>query len=554
MLIDCLNEFNSEDYIELIFREGALSRRGFLGVEEYCIIPINEKWSLVSVPVRSIPEATFEAINYSAFPMLYGLADLGAVNASGVTAVREQPVLGLYGTGTYIAIIDTGINWRHEAFIKADNTTRIKIMWDQESNTVYTEEDINAALAGETSEIPQDEIGHGTFMAGIASGNINRNADFSGVAPLANLIVVKLKQAKRYLRDFYFIKDGAIAYSETDLMLATQFVIDYAEQNELPVSMCVGVGSALGSHAGTSPFCDLISDEAEKTGRCITIAAGNEGVERLHFEGRISDENTLERVEINVGAGESGFSCELWSNAPEIYTIEIISPTGQIINRLPARTDISTRLNFIFENTTIYIYYKQNEARSGKNLVVIRFKNPAAGIWTLNVYGRNIVRGEYDIWMSNREFISDDTYFLQPAPQTTITEPGNTMGCITVAAYDSVNNNLYIKNGRGYTSMGVVKPDFCAPGVNIIGPSSLGTNTYEVRSGTSVAAAFYTGMAALIQEFGTVRNNIPYLQTNDIKNITITGCVRLDGIQYPSPLWGYGVVNLYNSIENLRRE
>ena len=102
--------------------------------------------------------------------------------------------------------------------------------------------------------------------------------------------------------------------------------------------------------------------------------------------------------------------------------------------------------------------------------------------------------------------------------------------------------------------MGVVKPDFCAPGVNIIGPSSLGTNTYEVRSGTSVAAAFYTGMAALIQEFGTVRNNIPYLQTNDIKNITITGCVRLDGIQYPSPLWGYGVVNLYNSIENLRRE
>lgn len=554
MIVECLNEFKSEEYIELIFREGALSRRGFRGVEEYCIIPINEKWSLVSVPVRSIPEATFEAVNYSAFPMLYGLADLGAVNASGVTAVREQPVLGLYGSGTNIAIIDTGINWRHEAFIKSDNTTRIKIMWDQETNTVYTESDINAALAGGEIDIPQDEIGHGTFMAGIAAGNINRGADFSGVAPFANLIIVKLKPAKRYLRDFYSVKAGAVAYSETDLMLATQFVMDYAEQNELTVSLCVGVGSALGSHAGTSPLCDLLSDESEKTGRCITIAAGNEGVERLHFRGRVSDENASERVEINVGAGEKGFSCELWSNAPEIYTIEIISPTGQIINRLPARTDVSTRLNFIFENTTIYIYYKQNESRSGKNLVTIRFKNPAAGIWTLNVYGRNIVFGEYDIWMMNREFMTNDTYFLQPAPETTITEPGNTMECITVAAYDDVNKNLYLKNGRGYTSIGVVKPDFCAPGVNITGPSSFGTNTYEVRSGTSVAAGFYAGMAALIQEFGILRNNIPYLQTSDIKNITIAGCVRMDGIVYPSPLWGYGVVNLYNSIENLRRE
>lgn len=525
-----------------------------MGVEEYCIIPINEKWSLVSVPVRSIPEATFEALNYSVFPMLYGLADLGAVNVSGVTAIREQPVLGLFGSGTNIAIIDTGINWRHEAFIKTDNTTKIKIMWDQETNAVYTEADINAALAGEEIDIPQDELGHGTFMAGIAAGNVNRDADFSGVAPLANLIIVKLKPAKRYLREFYSVKDGAMAYSETDLMLAVQFVMDYVEKNELTVSLCMGLGSALGSHAGTSPLCDLLSDEAEKTGRCITIAAGNEGVERLHFRGRISDENSSERVEINVGNGEKGFSCELWSSAPEIYTIEIISPTGQIINRLPARTEVSTRLNFIFENTTIYIYYKQNESRSGKNLVTIRFKNPAAGIWTLDVYGRNIVFGEYDIWMMNREFMNSDTYFLQPAPETTITEPGNTMECITVAAYDDVNRNLYLKNGRGYTSIGVVKPDFCAPGVNITGPSFLGTNTYEVRSGTSVAAGFYAGMAALIQEFGIHRNNIPYLQTNDIKNITIAGCVRMDGIEYPSPLWGYGVVNLYNSIENLRKE
>ncbi len=554
MIINCSNEFNSEDYIELIFREGALSRKGLLGVEEYCIISVNEKWSIVSVPVKIIPGSTFGILNYSAFPMLYGLADLGAVNASGIAAVREQPVLGLYGSQTNVAIIDTGINWRHEAFINSDNTTRIKILWDQESNTVYTKEDINAALAGENINIPGDDIGHGTFMAGIAGGNINRKEGFSGAAPLSGIIVVRLKQAKKYLKDFYSIKEGAVAYSETDLMLAVKFVTEYAEQNSLPVSICVGIGSALGSHAGTSPLCDLLADEAEKTGRCITIASGNEGVERLHFKGHISDEAVPERVEINIGNTERGFNCELWSNAPEVYTIEIISPTGQIINRVPARTGTTTRLNFIFENTTIYIYYRQNEARSGKNLVVIRFKNPAAGIWTLNIYGRNIVSGEYDIWMMNREFLTEDTYFLRPSPETTITEPGNTMQCITVSAYDSVSKNLYLNNGRGYASTGAVKPDFCAPGVNLIAPSAFGTDSYEVRSGTSVAAAFYTGMAALIQEFGLVRNNIPYLRTSDIKNITIAGCTRQDGIKYPSPLWGYGIVNIYNSIENLRNE
>ncbi len=554
MIINCSKEYASEDYIELIFREGALSRRGFSGVEEYCIIPVNQKWSLVSVPIKIIPSATFDVINYSAFPMLYGLSDMGAVSAAGVAAVREQPVLGLYGSQTNIAIIDTGINWRHEAFINADNTTRIKILWDQESNTVFTEQDINAALSGKDIYIPGDDIGHGTFMAGIAAGNTNRRENFSGVAPFAGIIVVRLKQAKKYLKDFYSINEVTPAYSETDLMLAVNFVTEYVEQNRITVSLCVGVGSSLGSHAGTSPLCDMLADEAERTGRCITIASGNEGVERLHFKGHISDEAVPERVEINVGNKEAGFNCELWSDAPEVYTIEIISPTGQIINRVPSRTQTTTRLNFIFENTTIYIYYRQNEARSGKNLVVMRFKNPAAGIWTLNIYGRNIVFGEYDIWMMNREFLTADTYFLRPAPETTITEPGNTMQCITVSAYDSVNKNLYLNNGRGYTSTGVVKPDFCAPGVNLTGPSAFGTNTYEVRSGTSVAAAFYTGMAALIQEFGLVRNTIPYLQTNAIKNITISGCTRTDGIDYPSPLWGYGTVNIYNSIENLRNE
>lgn len=99
------------------------------------------------------------------------------MNAAGITAVRQQPVLELYGSGTYIAIIDTGINWRHEAFLNSDGSSRIEVMWDQQTNRIYYNRDINEALA-DGGDIPGDDIGHGTYMAGVAAGNINRQSGF----------------------------------------------------------------------------------------------------------------------------------------------------------------------------------------------------------------------------------------------------------------------------------------------------------------------------------------------------------------------------------------
>lgn len=554
MLKTCINENNSEDNVELIFREGVLSRKNLASLEEYCITTINEKWGIVSVPIKAIPDPTYETIGYSAFPNVYGLSDATAVNNSGVRAVREQPNLGLYGDGICIAIIDTGINWRHEAFINRDRTTKIRMMWDQNTNRVFTSEEINEALNSEQDmDIPFDENGHGTFMAGIAAGNTNLDKGFSGVAPNAGLIVVKLKPAKEYIKDFYGIKKSALVYSETDLMKAVAFVENYAESNGVPISYSIGVGSNLGSHCGDSPLCDYLSDVAEKPGRCVTIAAGNEGTEKLHFKGNISREDGNQRVEINVGPKERGFTCELWSTAPEVYTIEIISPTGQIINRLPSRTGNTEKLNFVFEDTTILVYNKQYESHSGKNLLVIRFQNPSEGIWTLNVFGRNLTQGSYDMWIMNRDFMGQNTFFLNPDPFVTIAEPGNTEECITVVAYDSANNSLYIRNGRGLTADGGIKPDFAAPGVNMVGPSFRG-NEYENKSGSSIAGAFSAGVAALIMEYGISKRRIPYIRTSDVKNIIISGCIRQDGIKYPSPLWGYGRVNLYNSLEILRLE
>lgn len=547
----CNDTFASEEYTEFILREGYYTRRSLEPFEDYCIVGINDKWAIASFNIRLTQESTFESLGYSFLPKIYGLSDVTAVNSTGVGAVRQQPFLELYGSGTYIAIIDTGINWRHEAFINRDGTSRIAVMWDQQSNIVYDNSMINAALNGNGS-VPGDDIGHGTYMAGIAAGNIDVNAGFTGAAPYAGLIVVRLQPAKRFLRNFYFVRDDVPAYSETDLMRAVAFVSDYAERNGITVSYAIGMGTSLGSHAGISPLADYLGDEAEKPGRCITLAVGNEGNERLHFAGRITGDGP-QSVELRVGRNENGFVCELWSMAPEVYTVELVSPSGQVINRLPSRTGISNVFSFLFENTVVEVYYQLFEKSSGQNVVAMRFDNPAEGIWTINVYGRDLTSGRYDIWIDNRDFVSTDTYFIISDPYETVTNPANVQECIAAASYDHRDNSLYLKNGRGYNSNGIIKPDFAAPGVDILVPDATNPSGYVRRSGSSIAAAFTAGVAALLQEYGNKSGNMLYLTTPVIKNILISGCTRKQGITYPNREWGYGTLNLYNSIDNLRR-
>ena len=74
---------------------------------------------------------------------------------------------------------------------------------------------INEALASEDpySLVPSvDNNGHGTFLASIAAGSGDPDAQFIGAAPESVIAVVKLKQAKQYLRDYYFIPNTALLF------------------------------------------------------------------------------------------------------------------------------------------------------------------------------------------------------------------------------------------------------------------------------------------------------------------------------------------------------
>ena len=114
-----------------------------------------------------------------------------------------------------IAVIDSGIDYLNPIFRNGD-VSRIAYIWDQTIpgnedeqvpyGKVFTGEEINQALLSENPQeiVPSlDENGHGTAMAGLAAGNFVPTENFSGAAPKATIIVVKLKKAKSYLRKFY---------------------------------------------------------------------------------------------------------------------------------------------------------------------------------------------------------------------------------------------------------------------------------------------------------------------------------------------------------------
>ena len=98
--------------------------------------------------------------------------------------------------------------------------------------------------------------------------------------------------------------------------------------------------------------------------------------------------------------------------------------------------------------------------------------------------------------------------------------------------------------------MGIINPNFAAPGVNLIGPTL--NNGYTTFSGTSVAAAHNTGLAALLLEWGVSLGNFTNLSSIEIKNMLIRGAIRDPNNTYPNTNWGYGIVNIYNTFINIR--
>lgn len=559
----CSERIISEDYADFIFENDEVPT-SLSSSPDFCYMSINNLYSVVHFPIAKLPSNLIQKYSYSILPSCFGLMDMGSLEASGVAQIQNSTYLRLTGQGVLIGIIDTGIDYRHEAFKNADGTTKIITIWDQTINNTlarptdfyygaeYTQEQINVALTSTdpVSLVPtMDTNGHGTALAGIAAGTRNEEEQFSGVATAAKLVVVKLKPAKQYLKEFFFIPPEAECYQENDIMQGIRYLLNVAKKLDRPISICIGIGTSQGAHNAQSPLSNYITSISSQRGIGISIAAGNEGNRGHHYSGVVDPAIGYDTVELKIGPNNEGFSMELWGSSPNIFSIDVLSPTGQYIPRIPARLKETRELNFIFENTKVYVDYELVELQTGGELILIRFQNPMEGIWRFRVYSTINIEPQFHMWLPINNFLSEETYFIKPDPLYTLTTPGNTVTPIVATSYNYVNKSLFFNASKGYTITNVVNPTFAAPGVDMIVPTL--NNAYKVESGTSISSAFTAGVVAMLLEWGVVKGNQTQLDTLQIKNFLIRGAQREPNITYPNREWGYGILDVYSAFSSL---
>lgn len=494
---------------------------------------------------------------YHRFPSIFTLESDISIQKSNIDKVQRNTHLGLYGLGVIVGIIDTGIDYQHPAFRHNDGSTRILHIWDQSVQegrvpegftfgSEYNAEQINIALhsTDPLTMVPSvDTNGHGTAIASIIAGKKNESDEFSGVAPDSEIIVVKLKEAKKNLHNIFFIRDDAVCYQESDILLGLRYLLMVSKKLNRSLAICVALGTSQSGHNGrgaTSSYLDYLSS-ISRIG--LAIPAGNEGNAQRHYFGSSNSAAAYNEFELRVDEKDKLFWMEIWPDPIARLAIEIITPTGESTKFIYPTINDCVENNFIYSPGIVWVNNIVLEEENGNQLILVRFRNPLQGIWRFRVLNIETEAFSFNVWLPDGELISKDTYFLNPDPNTTITESGNAPGLLTVTAYNQNTDSILLESGRGYTRSGIVKPDIAAPGYNLA--CALPNNRYGTITGTGAATAHTVGIIAMILEWAVVRGNYTSITGSNIKALIIRGARRKDTLVYPNNIWGYGEIDAY---------
>ncbi len=513
---------------------------------------------IISVKNEKYSEAVSELLRpyKSETSTLFSLCGVSALSASGILEVQNKEPLQLTGNGVLIGIVDTGIDYSNISFINELGESRILSIWDQsqEGNVPegfnygreITNQEINDALESDVYNLTRDENGHGTFLTSIVAGSKVNEANF-GVAPNAEIVVVKLKEAKAVAKVINFVSDDVTnIYQSTDIIQGIEYLIGKAKEAKKPIAICLGLSSNTGAHNGTTFLEKYLENLANENNCFVCSAVGNEGLKRRHAELSLEEDET--KVLIFEVGNEKKVCIDMWIKYYEEIEIVITTPNGSKTTIIPINESFSTAKKFTDQNSEIYITYDRFFNSGSNNVVRVGLVTPESGTWAFEIKGIKIIEGDINIWMPTGNMISDETYILNAEIENTATIPASTDGICSVGGYNHRNNSFYSESGRGGNVYREEVPTIVAPSVNVLGSYPLFEDT---MSGTSVGAAITTGCGALLLEWGSVEGNLIKISTEVIKNILIKGAVRDEGGDYPNISTGFGKLNLVDSFEDL---
>ena len=549
----------------------------------FTFIPLLGNFAILFIKEKDLPVfLTFSQVLYVELSRPIYENALTGVSSSGlpdynIITGRNVNTTTLTGKGTAIAILDSGVDYKHPDFRNADGSTRILAYWDQSLpfipdhfsinnpynlGIIFSEEDLNQLLTDENnffffdssaptalgsaseSLSPSEDIsGHGTHIAGISAGNGRAsNGTNQGVAPESSLIVVKLKN------------EASLIYSDyANLMMAIDFAVRFASSRSLPLSINISYGSNDGSHTGNS-LLELFMEQVSFYGKNTTsVATGNEGLTRRHASLNTlpsSTKNYYEKfLSFTIAPGEHSLYLEIWQIFSDDFSYELLAPSGSQSFTFPAVPVIYT---YMIADTTIYLTINNPTPYQPFRQYFLSF-NPNAsfipsGTWTLRITSiptGKIVDGRLQFWLPSKDATSSPTGFTSPSSDMTFTIPSTASSVISVSGYNSSLDVFAPFSGQGFSNTMHTKPDLCAPAVNILSTAPGGG--YTIRTGTSMASPFVAGAAALLMQYGIVEGNDPFLYGEKLKAYLWKSARALPAFsKYPNEKVGWGALYLKN--------
>lgn len=173
------------------------------------------------------------------------------------------------GQGVVVGFIDSGLDVNHPDFRNPNNTSRVAYYWDQNLSGPGTPSEFGYGVEWNNAQInagqlnSTDASAHGSTVTSNGTGNGSANGRHKGVAPAADIIVVKYS-------------------GQGDFRAKVADAADYIYRRALALGKPAVVNASLGTYSGSHDGFDaaaLFIDDMldERPGRAFVCAAGNAG-------------------------------------------------------------------------------------------------------------------------------------------------------------------------------------------------------------------------------------------------------------------------------------
>ena len=210
------------------------------------------------------------------------------------------------GSNAVVGDVDTGVDLNHADFWTASGGSRFLAVRDDipATDRVFTRAQIEAGRAAATVAMA-DTFAHGTHVIGIAGGGGHVNAQMKGIAPDADLVMVRT------------------TFEDDAILSGCNFVFNQARAASKPAVCNLSLGGHYGPHDGTSVFDRAIANIVQP-GYLVVASAGNEGGDYIHAGQQMTASREARTLYVTDFFSETS-AIEGWYDPRAVTQIQVIA-------------------------------------------------------------------------------------------------------------------------------------------------------------------------------------------------------------------------------------